>query len=225
MIIFILFAMNPRSHAKTHTDNHHLLVCDPWFCTSQKLKDVTNITLGDVFDSRSTSTKTGMTITLHRTAGSSNSVLESGALVLGDQGVCCIDAFDGMVRTGHASLLKAMEQQSISLTNADTVYNLHTRSPSSPPTPSRGTPTADARSRTTPACPPLIQLVVIFVLVDNADETVDRKLSCFVFALSDPTSSRGDRLRRSSYSLQSPSVFSLQTPSTNSSSPPRTSRG
>jgi DNA helicase MCM8 len=52
--------------------------------------------------------------------------IEAGALILADQGVCCIDELDKIGAEQHA-LLEAMEQQSISIAKSGVVTSLKSR--------------------------------------------------------------------------------------------------
>jgi DNA replicative helicase MCM subunit Mcm2 (Cdc46/Mcm family) len=106
------------------SDIHILLMGDPGLGKSQLLRAVEKVAPKCVLVCGNTTTTAGLTVTLCRDG--SDVSMEAGALVLADQGICCIDELDKISCDVHA-LLECMEQQQISIAKSGMITSLPAR--------------------------------------------------------------------------------------------------
>ncbi|XP_018305768.1 DNA helicase MCM8 [Mycetomoellerius zeteki] len=124
-LILSLFGGNAKQ-TQLRDDIHILLVGDPGLGKSQMLQACARISAKGVYICGNSSTSSGLTVTLTKETGSNDFALEPGALVLADQGCCCIDEFDKMC-SQHQALLESMEQQSITVAKSGVICSLPAR--------------------------------------------------------------------------------------------------
>jgi replicative DNA helicase Mcm len=115
-----------RGKNRTRGDIHILLLGDPGIAKSQMLDFVAATSPRGVSASGGQSTNAGLTCAAKQD-GQGDWMLEGGALVLADSGMCCIDEFDKMSKDDRAAIHKAMEQQKLDVHKAGLNATLMTR--------------------------------------------------------------------------------------------------
>jgi len=174
---------------KIRGDVNIFLVGDPGTAKSEMLKFCARIAPRGLYTSGRGSTAAGLTAAVVRDK-TGIMMLEAGAVVLGDQGLVCIDEFDKMKPEDRSALHEVMEQQSASIAKGGIVATLNARTSilaAANPMYGKYDPFKNITENVNLPIPLLTRFDLIFVVRDIPSQEKDSKIARHIINLHTPT--------------------------------------
>jgi len=167
-------------------DINIFLVGDPGTAKSEMLKFAAKIAPRGLYTSGRGTTAAGLTAAVIRDK-SGIMMLEAGAVVLGDQGLVCIDEFDKIKSEDRSALHEVMEQQTCSVAKGGIVATLNARTSilsAANPKYGKYDPFRNITENVEPLPIPLLtRFDIIHVIRDNADTEKDNRIASHILEI------------------------------------------
>jgi replicative DNA helicase Mcm len=125
ILLLIVGSIARKIDKSSRGDLNIFLVGDPGMAKSELLKFAARVAPRGLYTSGRGVTAAGLTAAVIRE--DDMFTLEAGAVVLGDQGICCIDEMDKISDTDRSALHEVMEQQTCSIAKGGIVATLNAR--------------------------------------------------------------------------------------------------